>query len=57
MSGYQNWEQKRHAKEYLIYHQNISPHISIDEVSLSNGELYTFVTSKAVKAKRKSSSL
>lgn len=51
-SNYQTWEQKTHAKEYLLYPENISPYLSIDEVSLSKGELYTFVTSKAGKGKK-----
>lgn len=51
-SNYQTWSQKDHAKEYLLYPQNISPYLSIDEVSLSKGELYTFVTSKAGKGKK-----
>jgi transposase len=35
-----------------LYPENISPYLSIDEVSLSQGELYTFVTSKAGKGKK-----
>jgi transposase len=46
------WEQKPHAQDYLIYSQNISPHLSIDELSLSQGELYTFLTSKEGKGKQ-----
>jgi len=36
----------------LLYPQNIGPYLSIDEVSLSKGELYTFVTNKARKGKK-----
>ena len=36
----------------MLYPENISPYLSIDEVSLSKGELYTFVTSKAGKGKK-----
>ncbi|MEK6616125.1 MAG: transposase [Bacteroidota bacterium] len=50
-SDYKSWKQKPHAKEYLLYPQNISSYLSIDEVSLSQGELYTFVTSKEGKGK------
>ena len=49
---YKSWEQKPHSKEYLLYPQNISSTLSIDEVSLSQGELYTFVTSKEGKGKK-----
>ena len=30
----------------MLFPENIGPHLSIDEVSLSKGELYTFVTNK-----------
>lgn len=47
ISGFTNWNQKKHAEEYLIFPENIGPFLSIDEVALSKGELYTFVTNKA----------
>ncbi len=53
ISDYKTWDQKQHAEDYLIYPQNISPHLAIDEVSLSKGELYTFVTSKAFKTNKR----
>jgi transposase len=34
-SGYKQWEQLPHADDYLIFPENITEHISIDEVSLS----------------------
>jgi transposase len=37
----------------LIYPDNIGEHLSIDEVSLSKGELYTFVTNKSGRGKKK----
>jgi transposase len=51
-SNFQQWDQKEHAEKHLIYPQNIGPHLSIDEVSLSKGELYTYVTNKAAKGKK-----
>jgi transposase len=51
ISGFKDWDQKPHAQEYLIFPENIGPYISIDEVSLSQGELYTFVTNKAGKGR------
>jgi transposase len=51
VSGFETWNQKEHACEYLIFPENIGPHLSIDELSLSKGELYTFVTNKAGKGK------
>ena len=44
-----------HAEDYLIYPENITPQLSIDEVSLSKGELYTFVTNKNTGVKNKKS--
>lgn len=55
VSGYKEWDQFSHAEDYLIYPENITEHISIDEVSLSKGELYTIVTNKNTKSKNKNS--
>ena len=55
ISGYQQWDQFCHADDYLIYPQNITDRLSIDEVSLSKGELYTFVTNKNMNVKNKKS--
>lgn len=54
MSGFKDWEQLHHAEDYLIYPQNIGENLSIDELSLSKGELYTFVTNKQGRGKKKS---
>jgi hypothetical protein len=37
ISDYHQWEQKQHAKEWLLFEENLSPHLSIDETALSNG--------------------
>jgi transposase len=55
VSGFKQWEQLPHAEDYLIYPENITAHLSIDEVSLSKGELYTFVTNKNTGVKNKKS--
>lgn len=55
VSGYKQWDQLAHADEYLIYPENVTEHISIDEVSLSKGELYNIVTNKNTKAQNKKS--
>ena len=55
VSGFKQWNQLAHSENYLIYPENITDKLSIDEVSLSNGELYTFVTNKNSKAKNKKS--
>lgn len=51
-SGFKDWEEKIHAKDYLLFPHNIGAYLSIDEVSFSQGELYTFKTSKPGKGKQ-----
>lgn len=51
-SDYQTWEQKEHAEDYMLFPENIGPNLSIDELALSQGELYTFVTNKDGKGKQ-----
>ena len=55
ISGYKQWDQLSHADDYLIFPENITDKLSIDEVSLSKGELYTFVTNKNTGVKNKHS--
>lgn len=52
MSDFSNWNQKSHAKEYLLFPENIGERLSIDETSMSQGELYTIVTNKDAKGKQ-----
>ena len=49
LSGYWQWKDTAeglHAEQWRVFPQNIGPHLSIDETSLSRGELYTIVTNK-----------
>ena len=46
LSNFRDWEQLDHAEEWLLFPENMGPHLAIDESSLSNGELYTFVTNR-----------
>lgn len=46
LSGYRRWDQLEHADRWLLFPENIGKHLAIDESSLSNGELYTFVTNR-----------
>ena len=46
LSGFRHWDQLEHAEEWLLFANNIGPRLAIDETSLSNGELYTFVTNR-----------
>lgn len=52
LSDYQTWDQKGHASKWILFPENIGPKLSIDETSLSNGELYTILTNKAAKGKK-----
>ncbi|GAB4002915.1 hypothetical protein GCM10028807_62460 [Spirosoma daeguense] len=49
LSAFSTWDQRTHAKQWLLYPQNLGPHLSLDETSLSQGELYTILTNKAAK--------
>lgn len=52
LSDFNEWEQKEHAKDWILFPENIGTHLSIDETSLSNGDLYTILTNKAAKGKK-----
>jgi len=49
LSDFNQWDQKTHAHQWMIFQKNIGPRLSIDETALSNGELYTIITNKAAK--------
>ena len=52
LSGFRHWDQLNHAEEWIFYPENIGSRLSIDETSLSNGELYTILTNKAAKGRK-----
>lgn len=54
LSGYRDWDQFEHADEWLLFSDNIGPRLAIDESSLSNGELYTFVTNRDARTRERS---
>ena len=57
LSGYWEWKDTAeglHAERWRVFPQNIGPHLSIDETSLSRGELYTIVTNKEAHGREKS---
>jgi transposase len=47
LSDFNDWKEKSHAQEWLIFPENIGEKLSIDETSISQGELYTIVTNKS----------
>lgn len=53
LSGFRQWDQLSHAEEWLLFPENIGPRLAIDESSLSNGELYTFVTNRDARTRER----
>lgn len=51
MSAFKEWDQLKHARDYLLFAKNIGKHLSLDETALSHGELYTVLTNKSAKGK------
>lgn len=54
MSDFRNWQSLSHAEEWLIFPDNMGEKLSLDEVALSQGELYTVLTNKAAKGRKSS---
>ncbi|MDP3645683.1 MAG: transposase [bacterium] len=52
MSGFHEWDQKDHAESWMLFPHNLGSRLAIDEVELTNGELYTIVTNKAAHGKK-----
>ena len=52
LSDFHDWDQKPHAESWILFAENISERLSIDETSFSNGELYTIVSCKSAKGKK-----
>lgn len=52
LSGFKEWDKLKQAEDHLVFPENIGERLSLDEVNLSNGELYTIITNKAAKGKK-----
>ena len=52
LSDFKSWDQKQHAKHWLLFAQNLGSHLSLDETAFSNGDLYTILTNKKAKGKK-----
>lgn len=52
LSDFHSWDQLKHASDWILFENNLGQHLSIDETSLSHGELYTVLTNKAGKGKK-----
>lgn len=51
LSDFKEWDQREHAKDWILFPENLGPHITIDETALSKGELYTIVLNKDAKGR------
>lgn len=54
LSNFREWDQLEHADKWLLFPDNMGPRLAIDESSLSNGELYTFVTNRDARTREES---
>jgi transposase len=52
LSGYWQWDQLEHAEQWILFPDNLGQVTCIDEVSLSDGELYTIVTNAKAKCQK-----
>ena len=46
LSDFQNWDQRAHAQEYILYPKNMGYRQCIDETALSKGDLYTILINR-----------
>ena len=44
LSGFHEWDQLPHAEDWILFPENMSARLCLDEVALSDGELYTVLT-------------
>lgn len=52
LSDYTTWDQLSHSEDYIVFANNVGPYLTIDETSVSQGELYTIITNKAAKGNK-----
>ena len=52
MSDFTTWEQATHSEQYVLFPNNIGNYLTLDETSLSQGELYTIITNKEAKGRK-----
>ena len=47
-----DWDQLEHSADWVLFEDNLGENLSIDETSLSQGELYTIITNKSARGKK-----
>lgn len=53
LSNFTKWDQLKYCEQYMLFLKNMGEKLSIDESALSKGELYTFLTNKSGKGKKR----
>ncbi len=52
LSEFKQWEQRAHAEDWILFSKNMGSYLGIDEVALSQGELYTVLINKQAKGRQ-----
>lgn len=52
LSDFKSWDQKKHAKDWMLFSKNLGSYLSLDETAFSNGDSYTILTNKKAKGKK-----
>lgn len=52
LSDYNEWEQKEHCKDWVLFPQNLGERLCLDETSLTYGEVSTILTNAEVKTQK-----
>jgi transposase len=52
ISNFSEWEEQVYSHDFIIFEDNIGEYLSIDETTLSQGEIYTIVTNKSAKGRK-----
>ena len=52
LSGYCDWAQLEHAEDWVLFPENIGERLCLDEVALSDGELYTILTNAGARCQK-----
>jgi hypothetical protein len=52
LSDFSSWKEADHTEDWLLFPENMGEYLSIDETSLSQGELYTILTNKSAKGRK-----
>lgn len=52
LSDFYEWDQPEQADKWVLFPENIDPHLSLDETALTYDELYTILTNKQAKGKK-----